>query len=631
MHEPPDPIRVLDSATIDRIAAGEVVERPASIVKELCENSLDARAGVIAISCLDGGLTGITVEDDGHGIPFRELPLACERHATSKIASAADIMRVGTFGFRGEALASIASVSRLRLVSRCEAEDVGGLIELDGGSLVRREPAPRNRGTTVTVSDLFFNTPARRKFMKTVAAEKRAIVRLVTILALANWEVRWTLRDETQVLLDLLPAASLPARARDLLGGAVSEQLARFAKAAGGFSVAGLASRPTWVRGNREQQFIFVNRRPVESAALSHAIAQAYREAVPPGKYPVVIAFLQLPAGEVDVNVHPAKTEVRLLLERQVYGLLKSALEESLNLRQAVFLRPTATDDSETQTASPGSLPCFRTSGQNESSLAAAEADFLRRHYQRGASNGFEYTGVPAGQGELFDAQATRPPTAGPCDFAGAPGFAGDSADVAPLAGESGNLLHSAPFWQLHRTYIVTQIRGGLVVIDQHNSHERILYDQARRALAHGGRVLATQQLLFPVHLELSPVQLQAFQQYRQKLEDLGFSVQPFGGQSILVQGIPSSLKNWQEGRLLLDMLDDLGREHDPDDQQQRALLASFACHGAVRAGEPLTVPEMQSLVDQLFATEQPLACPHGRPTLVHYTLAELEKKFGRR
>ena len=631
MHEPPDPIRVLDSATIDRIAAGEVVERPASIVKELCENSLDARAGVIAISCLDGGLTSITVEDDGHGIPFRELPLACERHATSKIASAADIMRVGTFGFRGEALASIASVSRLRLVSRCEAEDVGGLIELDGGSLVRREPAPRNRGTTVTVSDLFFNTPARRKFMKTVAAEKRAIVRLVTILALANWEVRWTLRDETQVLLDLLPAASLPARARDLLGGAVSDQLARFAKAAGGFSVAGLASRPTWVRGNREQQFIFVNRRPVESAALSHAIAQAYREAVPPGKYPVVIAFLQLPAGEVDVNVHPAKTEVRLLLERQVYGLLKSALEESLNLRQAIYLRPTATGDSETQMASPGSLPGFHTSGQNESSLAAAEADFLRRHYQRGASTGFEYTGVPAGQGELFDAQATRPLTAGPSDFPGAPGFAGDSAEVAPLAGESGNLLYSAPFWQLHRTYIVTQIRGGLVVIDQHNSHERILYDQARRALAHGGRVLVTQQLLFPVHLELSPVQLQAFQQYRQKLEDLGFSVQPFGGQSILVQGIPSSLKNWQEGRLLLDMLDDLGREHDPDDQQQRALLASFACHGAVRAGEPLTVPEMQSLVDQLFATEQPLACPHGRPTLIHYTLAELEKKFGRR
>ena len=628
MHEPPAPIRVLDSVTIDRIAAGEVIERPASIVKELCENSLDAGASAIAITCLDGGLTRLTVEDDGHGIPFRELPLACERHATSKIASAADIMRVGTFGFRGEALASIAAVSRLRLVSRCEAENVGGLIELDGGASVRREPTPRNRGTTVTVEDLFFNTPARRKFMKTVLAEKRAIVRMVSILALAHWEVRWTLRDDDQVLLDLLPSASLAGRVRDLLGGSVSEHLTRFERTAGGFSVGGLASRPTWLRGNREQQFLFVNRRPIESASLSHAIAQAYRDAVPPGKYPIVIAFLQLPAGEVDVNVHPAKTEVRLLLERQVYGLLKSALEEGLSLRDAAHLRPVATAGGVAPALDEAPVPGFGAVGAGGGSLAAAEADYLKRHFQRGGSAGFEHRGVPTGQGELFGAGALRL-------RAGADGEPGPTASVPAAggrpAGEETGLVHAAPFWQLHRTYIVTQIRGGLVLIDQHNSHERILYDQARRALATGGRALTTQQLLFPVHLELSPVQLQAFQQHHARLEALGFLVQPFGGQSVLVQGIPGSLKNWLEGRLLLDILDDLGREHDPHDEQQKALLASFACHGAVRAGEPLTVPEMQGLVDQLFATEQPLTCPHGRPTLVHYTLEELEKKFGRR
>ena len=610
MHELPAPIRVLDDATIDRIAAGEVVERPASVVKELCENALDAGATSIGIGLLEGGLARLSIEDDGHGIPFRELPLAVERHATSKITSAADILRVGSFGFRGEALASIASVSRLRLVSRCEGEPVGGLIELDGGAIQRREPAPRNRGTTVTVEDLFYNVPARRKFMKTAQAEKRAIVRAVTVLALAHWEVRWRLREGEKVLLDLAPVGSLPQRVRDLLGGSVSDHLGRFEKESGGFSVAGLASRPTWTRGNREQQFVYVNRRPIESATLSHAIAQAYREAVPVGKHPVVIAFLQLPPGEVDVNVHPAKTEVRLLLERQVFGLLRSALEEGLELRDAAHMRPTVVADV------PGSsdVPVPGFAGQG------AEADFLRQHFQRGGSAGHEHRGVPAGQGELFGAAALR----------GEEGAAGGAADPAPPTAREAS-LHPAPFWQLHRTYIVTQIRGGLVLIDQHNSHERILYNQARRALTGQDRTLPTQQLLFPAHLDLSPSQLQAYQQNQEELATLGFLLQPFGGQSILVQGIPAGLKNWNEGRLLLDMLDDLGREDPPANEQLDHLLATFACHGAVRAGEPLTVPEMQNLVDQLFATDQPLSCPHGRPTLINFTLEDLEKRFGRR
>jgi DNA mismatch repair protein MutL len=613
MPQQPAPIRVLDDATIDRIAAGEVVERPASIVKELCENALDAGARSITVGFEEGGLARLSVEDDGHGVPFRELPLAFERHATSKIASAADILQVGSFGFRGEALASIASVSRARMVTRCEDEPVGGLIELDGGAIQRREPAPRNRGTTVIVEDLFYNTPARRKFMKTSQAEKRAIVRMVTLLALGHWDVRWQLREGATRLLDLPPTASLPDRVRDVLGGSVYEHLSRFEKEQGGFSVAGLASRPTWTRGNREQQYIFVNRRPVDSPALSQAIAQAYREAVPPGRHPVVVAFLQLPAGEVDVNVHPAKTEVRLLLERQVFGLLKGALQDGLDLRQADHWRPTAVPDTEVDV--PGAVPGF---GGGTGGAADAEADFLRRHFQRGASAGYEHKGVAEGQGQLFGAEALRPREGG--DAATPPTGAGEEAP-----------LHTSPFWQLHRTYIVTQIRGGLVIIDQHNSHERILYNQARKALGAGGATLPTQQLLFPAHLDLSPTQLQAFQQHRARLETLGFIVQPFGGQSVLVQGIPASLKNWQEGQLLLDMLDDLTLDDDPQNAQQDDLLASFACHGAVRAGEPLTVPEMQTLVDQLFATDQPLSCPHGRPTLINFTLEDLEKRFGRR
>ncbi len=333
-------IRVLDNATIDRIAAGEVIERPASIVKELVENALDAGARNLTISFTDGGLTSLSVDDDGHGIPFAELPLAFERHATSKIAAAADIMQVASFGFRGEALASIASVSQVRCVSRCDGEELGGLIEFSGGELVRREPAPRNRGTTITVKDLFYNTPARRKFAKTAQAEKRAIMKLMTQLALAHQDVRWLVKSGPDVALDLRPASSLTDRARDLLGASVMDHLARFELEKGGFSIGGLASRPTWTRGNREQQYIFINRRPVESRALSQAIAQAYREVVPAGRFPVVIAFLQIPAGEVDVNVHPAKTQVRLLLEREIFGMLKKALSEGLSLRRADELRP---------------------------------------------------------------------------------------------------------------------------------------------------------------------------------------------------------------------------------------------------------------------------------------------------
>ncbi|MFH1845047.1 MAG: DNA mismatch repair endonuclease MutL [bacterium] len=593
-------IKVLDSVTIDRIAAGEVIERPASVIKELVENGLDAGARTLRIEIADGGLASLRVEDDGHGIPFRHLPLAFERHATSKIASAADIMQVGTFGFRGEALASIASVSKCQLVSRAADEELGGLIVINGGETKRREPAPRNQGTTVEVSDLFWNTPARRKYLGTPAAEKRAVVALITSLALAHPEVRWLLRCDGQDTLDLLPVDSLPARARDLLGAACVEHLSRFDFSEGGLSAGGLASRPTWTRGNRTQQFIYVNRRPIQSRTLSHAIAQAYHDVIPPGRHPVVLLFLQIPAGDVDVNVHPAKTEVRLLLERRIFSLVRNAIQEGLNLRaESPIVREN--DLGESPPVSGDAIaPDSPLAG-----LARAESDFLGRHFGS-ADSDHRGTMAIGDQGELFSG---RPAATGP---------------------DSGTSLRQAPFWQLHRTYILTQIRGGLVIIDQHNSHERILYNEASRALGEGHGI-PTQQLLFPAHLDLSPNQVQSFHEQREALERLGFTIQPFGGQSILVQGIPGSLKNWAEGQLLLDMLDDLTEPESSGLPDQKALLASYACHGAVRAGELLTVPEMQNLVDQLFATDLPLSCPHGRPTLIQYSLPELEKRFGRR
>lgn len=619
------PIRLLDDATVDRIAAGEVIERPASVVKELVENALDAGAQSLKIEIDDGGLALIRLEDDGHGILFRDLPLAFERHATSKISSAADILQIGSFGFRGEALASIAAVSRCEMITRNSTEEIGGRIRLTGGETDLREPAPRNHGTTITVQDLFFNTPARRKYLASAAAEKRAVVSLVTTLALAHPKVRWQLIADQQILMDYRPVDSLPERAHDVLGAAVMEHMARFASSEGGLTVNGLASRPTWTRGNRSQQFIYVNRRAIHSTALSQAIFQAYREVVPRGRHPVVLLFLEIPAGEVDVNVHPAKTEVRLLLERRVFSLVRSALHEGLNLRAASPVDEAASAQAAAGATGEGITPAAAGEPTTEAlaNLARAEADYLRRHLrQHGPHAVGDRPGRRPAGGEQSDLFATSRPAVERSEAV--------ASEPATLATGS-DPLHAPPFWQLHRTYILTQIRGALVLVDQHASHERILYNQAKQSLESREAGIPTQQLLFPAHLELTPAQLQAYQQHQQDLQALGFTIQPFGGQSILVQGMPASLKNWAEGQLLLDILDDLAVGAKDPDESRKDLLASFACHGAIRAGEQLTLPEMQNLMDQLFATDLPQSCPHGRPTMIQFTLAELEKKFGRR
>jgi DNA mismatch repair protein MutL len=633
----PATIRILDDATIDRIAAGEVIERPASVVKELVENALDAGARQLRVEILEGGLALLRVEDDGCGIRFSDLPLAFERHATSKIGSAADILQVGTFGFRGEALAAIASVSRCEAVSRAEEEEVGGRLTLVGGEVDRREPAPRNRGTTVTVSDLFYNTPARRKYLSSAAAERRAVVRMVTRLALAHPEVRWQLRADGQTVLDLLAVDSLPARARDLLGQQTCEHLARFERTEGGLSVGGLASRPTWTRGNRQHQFFFVNRRPVESRTLYQAIFQAYQGIIPPGRHPVVVLFLQVPVGEVDVNVHPAKSEVRLLMERRVFGLVRSAVQQALGLRGGGDAEDGAAEASAATWTGPESgsqIDLSPTGSGSESPLiasgagsAAGGAAVPDTDGQEPESSSAWLAEVARAESDFMDRQFGSGRRQAEKGGGGPPTLFPGSGRPAATSGQGSD--RAAPFWQLHRTYILSQIRGALVIIDQHASHERILYDEARRALAHGGTT-ATQQLLFPAHLELTPGQLEAFAAARQQLLALGFLVQPFGGQSVIVQGIPASLKNWRDGQLLLDLLDDLSEYEAGRDSSRDQLLASYACHAAIRAGEPLSLPEMQNLFDQLFATDAPLSCPHGRPTLIQISLTELARRFGR-
>jgi DNA mismatch repair protein MutL len=598
------PIRLLDPGCVERIAAGEVIERPASVVKELVENCLDAGATSIVVRLQKGGLESIHVEDDGHGIPSREMPLAVEPHATSKIAGSGDLGSIHSFGFRGEALASIAAVSRLSLRSRFDGEAVGTRLDMVGGRLELHEPDARHRGTSVLVRDLFFNVPARREFMKSASSEKRAVSTAMTALALAHPAVAFRLEADDALSLDLPAAADLQTRAHRLFGAAVYEKLRRFEGEANGIRVEGVASLPTYTRGNRTGQFFFVNRRSVFDKGIAHAISAAYREVIPAGRFPLVLLFVDLPTSRVDVNVHPTKAEVRFRDSSALHEVLRHALQDALSLRH------------ESPEESVG--PPAKEGSPEAAALGRVEA-ILDGQGLRGPTEGYR-TGPRWSRSHesptLFESEEgySSPPPApeGEVPF-----------DPRVLTGS-----HEL-FWQLHNTFILTQVRGALVIVDQHNSHERILYNQGKQALA--GSAAPVQHLLFPTTMDLSPAELDVYEVHRGDLEKVGFVTEPFGGQTILVRGIPSGLRNWNDGALLRDVLADLGDRGSSSRDPRESILASMSCHGAIRAGEKLTLPEMQALMDQLFATELPYSCPHGRPTLIRIGLPELERRFGRR
>lgn len=605
------PIRLLDPGCVERIAAGEVLERPASAVKELVENAIDAGATRVRVAIRRGGLEEILVEDDGHGIPEREVPLAVERHATSKIAGAGDLASVMSFGFRGEALASIASVSRFSLRTRAADEEVGSRLDMVAGRIERREPASRHVGTTVVARELFHNVPVRKEFLKSESSERRAVTNAITGLALAHPTVGLRLEADDSVVLDLPAAMDLETRVHGVFGSSVAERLRRFEGEAAGMRVEGLTSLPTYTRGNRTGQYFFVNRRTVWDKGLAHAVSAAYRDVIPPGRFSLTVLFLDVPPARVDVNVHPTKAEIRLRDEGSAHELVRHALRAALDLNQEPpEERVPLADDTPRQ--SPEDRHRERLTELVEASMKAPTEGYVQ---------GPQWSRQHASP-SLFSAEQVGEKPGG-FQSSGAPVDPGLAGAIAAVA--SGAEL----FWQLHNTFILTQIRGALVIVDQHNSHERILYDQAKQSLE--GQTPAIQQLLFPNTLDLSPEELATYDVHRGDLERVGFITEPFGGQTILVRGIPSGVRNWNDGALLRDVLADLGDAGQTGNDPREAVLASMSCHGAIRAGEKLTLPEMQSLMDRLFATDQPYSCPHGRPTLIRIGLPELERRFGRR
>ncbi len=566
-------IKHLPDLLISQIAAGEVVERPASVLKELLENSLDAGARQVDVQLMEGGTRSIRVADDGGGIAREELPLALARHATSKIASLMDLERVASFGFRGEALASIASVARLTLTSR--TSDAAHAWRIDASSL-SLTPAAGGCGTVIEAADLYFNTPARRKFLKQEATEYAHCDEVLRRMALARPDVAFNLTHNGNVK-HRLGAADLPARARELLGPEFFAQTRVVEVNAGDLSLTGFAALPAYSRAGRDAQYFFVNGRFVRDKLLAHAVRQAYADILHGSRHPAYVLFLELDPAGVDVNVHPAKIEVRFREARAVHQFVFHALQRVL-ATPLVNALPHA--------PAPAPSPTWqgqRTLAVNEPAVAAY----------------FDFVG---NQPQQNDSRTDEP-----------------DADQAPL----GYALA-----QLHGIFILAQNAAGLVLIDMHAAHERILYEKLKNALT--GDRPATQSLLIPALLAASAAEMAAAEEHAEALEHLGFELAAAGPGELAVRSVPALLANSSIADLVRALLADL--KDFPTSQVIEArgneLLATMACHGAVRARRTLSIPEMNALLREMEATDRADQCNHGRPTWTQLSLADLDRLF---
>ncbi len=585
-------IRALPDLLINQIAAGEVVERPAAALKELLENSLDAGATRIDVDLAGGGIKRIRVVDDGSGIDREDLPLAVARHATSKIASPSDLEAIATLGFRGEALASIAAVSRLALTSRSAGRPHAWRIEVDGGTVAPIAPAALSSGTSISVEELYFNTPARRKFLRTDATEWAHCEDAFTRIALAHPEVGFTLVHNGRLIHRLLPG-SRAARVEALLGEAFVRGSAIVDAESSGATLAGYAIRPTHATQAASAQMLFVNGRFVRDRMLGHAVREAYRDVLHHDRQPAYALWLTVDPRRVDVNVHPQKTEVRFRDGGALHPFVRSAVERAL-------------------AASASEAPAV--SAADRLGIAAA------RLPPPGAA-GFGGPRPAATQDALALAAEPSP------YYARLFGERKPDAPALPDTGDDHPLGFALA--QLHGVYVLAQNRAGLVLVDMHAAHERIVYEKLKGANA--GR-LPTQPLLVPATFAAEPVEIAAAEEHASELDRLGFSISRLGPATLAVRAIPAPLGDADATALARGVLHEL-REHGGSgtiEARRDELLASMACHGAVRANRLLAIPEMNALLREMEATERAGQCNHGRPTWYQLTLPELDRLFMR-
>jgi len=685
-------IHVLSESVANQIAAGEVVERPASAVKEMLENSLDAAATRIKISVEAGGKKLIQLTDNGCGMVRDDAMLAFERHATSKIRNAHDLLRVATLGFRGEALPSIASVSRLRMETRAAEEESGTLVEINGGKIARVEETGLPPGTSITVRDLFFNVPARKKFLKSETTELSHIASLVTHYALAHPDKHFELHSTANAMLVAPPVAGYSERVYQVFGKETLDQLiplasrqglerlglpepppwrkkeeesdedgeAGAANGPGEMRIHGFVSKPEIQKLNRNSIFVFVNRRLIRDRLVQHALTDAYRHIIPPTVYPVVLLFLELPAAEVDVNVHPSKTEVRFRQQSAVHDFVRDSVRAALMKARPVpqFVAQIRAHATATEALTPGADPLASDFGLRESGPEgpALGSRLAEGGWREPRADGFALHALSAPPisakfhfegGIAVEANRALPPRVhdlenaplAPALPATLPARAPDAIpddgcapaldvrEVEPTLSALGTLR---PLGQIRNSFILAVNEDGLWIVDQHVAHERVLFERILKQRA--AMKVESQRLLMPIVLELSPAQRAVFQEISDELARNGFEAEPFGARSVAVKVAPAGVDAGAVEHLLHELLDQFSSEEQSLNLEKiRArIAASIACHAAIKVNMPLERNKMEWLLRELAQTDHPMSCPHGRPVVLRYSVKDILKAFKR-
>ena len=659
-------IHVLSDQVANQIAAGEVVERPASVVKELLENALDAGATRVRVEVEGGGRKLIRIVDNGHGMGRDDALLAFERHATSKLRSSDDLLSIATLGFRGEALPSIASVARVTLETRSVDDEVGTTLEIAGGNLLRVEDAGLPAGTTLAVRDLFFNTPARRKFLRSEQTELGHVAALVTHYALAHPAKHFELHSATQALVIAPAVANAGERLYQIFGRETFESLIPLA-AEIDFSRAGLPEPPPWKRGedyeppepgvvrlsgfvskpelqklNRNSIYVFANGRLIRDRLILHALTEAYRNIIPPTSFPVVLLFLELPPQELDVNVHPAKTEVRFRQSAFVHDFVRDTVRTALmkarpaaSFFAALSAAPTASESLMVDVSplpgvdQPVLGPQWEPHGMVQQSEGGIEPGDIDRFELRQpivpespGRLGFQGAGIAVGYDE---------PASGPASRSGSATAVAEEVAAAEEAQPTLNSLATLrPLGQLRDSFILATNEEGLWIVDQHVAHERVLFEKILRERE--VEAVQRQRLLMPVLVELLPEQMVTFAAIAEELERNGFEAEPFGPRTLAVKAAPVGLEGRELERMLEEVLAVADRERQTENAETRRtrIAASIACHAAIKINTPLEPAKIDWLLRELGKTEHPTSCPHGRPIALRYSLKDIQRAFQR-
>lgn len=640
-------IRILPDFIANQIAAGEVVQRPESVVKELVENALDAEADTIVVVVRGAGKQLIHVIDNGRGMSHADLLLACKRHATSKIRTADDLQRIMTLGFRGEALASIASVAQIEIRTRREQDGAGWKLVSQPLSDPVVEPCTLERGTQVLVKNLFYNVPARRKFLRSDLTEFRHISDTMLRFAIGHPDIRFVFYDDDTLVYDVHPA-DLRTRLLQLLGERFAESLLPAQAESELVKVHGFIGQPSFAQKTKAEQFLFMNGRTISSKQLSHAVFSAYEHLIDSSEYPPYVLFMDIDAERVDVNVHPQKHEVKFDDDRLVYSILKQAAAEALRAHdltpQMQFRSQDASSPFERMMFNEPGKPAEsalvnRITGEILDSSAPRLPQMRAEHDdtpRRAFDDGSPVTRRTMSAYEaLFGVQAsdaaplghTASGVAGAHRNAQQPAF--EQPRLPDMPSQTGQHAGAKFFWQLHRKYILTQTDRGIAIIDQHVAHERILYERALKVITES--LPYSQELLFPVQVELNTSERILLQELAEELQRLGFRLAMHGDAAVEILAVPVDIRTGHEESALREILEQY-REYEQvrNTDARDNLAASFACRASIKTGDTLSIAEMRQLVEDLYATSLPYVCPHGRPVVVEFPLQELDRRFGR-